>query len=479
LQIALLGAGLGALVGLALGALMVGYFRTLMPLPVWRHAFQLGIFLRAAALGLVLPFVATLYPVWRAVRVAPVDAISTGVRRSRSPMIRFARGGRSGRGHSIGVLPLRNVRRSPRRTVLTALGISAAIAVLLGVIGMIDSFRATADRAHAELVSSSPRRLTISLTAFVPTTAPPVVAVQSSPLVARSATEVDIPATVRQGSTSIDLLVIVGDLDGPIWRPHVADRRHRPGIVLTHKAIQDLGTAVGERVLVRYPRRVGLGYEFVTERLPIVGATSFPLRSLAWMDDGDGLARTNLEGIANVVIVEPRPHVSAGRVERAFFGIEGVASVQPVTSFTDSIKKELDRALGILLIVEGVVLLLALLIAFNTASINADDRAREHATMFAFGLPVRSVVGVEIVESLIVGLIGTATGLAGGYVLLHWLNTSLLPTTVPDIGIVTAVATTTLVLALLMGVVAVAFAPVLTLRKLLRMDIPSTLRVVE
>ena len=32
------------------------------------------------------------------------------------------------------------------------------------------------------------------------------------------------------------------------------------------------------------------------------------------------------------------------------------------------------------------MLLLALLIAFNTASINADERAREEATMFAFGL---------------------------------------------------------------------------------------------
>jgi putative ABC transport system permease protein len=89
------------------------------------------------------------------------------------------------------------------------------------------------------------------------------------------------------------------------------------------------------------------------------------------------------------------------------------------------------------------------------------------------------VIGVEVVESFIIGVIGTAAGLAGGYLLLDWLNRSLLPTTVPDIGIVTAVATSTVVLALLMGVLAVAIAPVLTLRKLLRMDIPSTLRVVE
>ena len=40
-------------------------------------------------------------------------------------------------------------------------------------------------------------------------------------------------------------------------------------------------------------------------------------------------------------------------------------------------------------------------------------------------------------------------------------------------------STSTLLTAVLFGVVAVAVAPVLTLRRLRRMDIPSTLRVME
>ncbi len=479
-QIALLGAAFGALVGLALGALMIGVLRSLAPLPVWRHTFQVGVFLRAAALGIAIPFVATLLPVWRAVRVMPVDAIRTGARagphRARAV---FAHRTTRRSGASLRVLPFRNVIRAPRRTVLTAAGIAAAIAVLIGVIGMVDSFSATVDRAEQELVTRSPRRMTVSLSSFDPVEAAPVVAARTSPLVSRSATQLQLPARARHGSTSIDLLVIVGDLDGEIWRPTVDDRRRGPGIVLTHKAIDDLGLAVGDRVSVRYPRREGLGYRFVTRRLRIVGASPFPLRSLAWMDDDDGLARTNLAGVTNVVIVEPRPGVPTTRVARTLFRVPGVASVQPVTQYADTIRKELDRALGILVVVEVVVLLLALLIAFNTASINADDRAREHATMFAFGLPARAVMTTEVVESLLVGLLGTALGVLGGWLLLRWLVTSLLPGTVPDLGIVTDVATRTLVLAVLMGVIAVAAAPVLTARKLLRMDIPSTLRVVE
>ena len=321
---------------------------------------------------------------------------------------------------------------------MTALGIAASIAVLLGVIGMLDSFYATIDRADAELTSRSPRRLTVALSSFVPDTSPAVIATRESPLVARSTAELRLPGSVASPDASFDLLIVVGDLDGELWRPTVRHRLEEPGIVLAQKALDDLGREVGDRVDVRFPRREGLGYRFVEEPLTIVGVSPLPLRAFAWMDDRDGLERTNLAGITNYVVVEPKPGVDPGQVERAFFPVPGVSAVQPIKEITETLRNELDRAVGILSIVEVAVLLLALLIAFNTASINADDRARQHATMFAFGLPTRSVVGMEVVESLLIGVLGTAIGLLGGWLLLDWLVTSLLPTTLPDLGIVTA-----------------------------------------
>ncbi len=480
-QIALLGAALGALVGLGIGFLMIGVLRDFFPLPVWLHPFQVGPYLRAAALGLLLPFVATVIPVARAVRVAPVDAIQTGARASSRRARRHDSGGARLRlpGRSIGILPFRNVARAPRRTVLTALGIAASIAVLLGVIGMVDSFGATIDAARSELITRSPGRLQVSLSSFASTESPVVAAVRDSPLVAAAEPQLRLPAKVRRAGAEIDLLLTISDLGSNIWHPTAAPIREGPGVVLTAKALADLGVDVGDRVDLRYPRRVGFGYEYVTESVRIRGRSPFPLRSLAWMDDQDGLARTNLAGIANFVVAVPAQGVSAVRIQRELFGVPGIASVQPVTEFADSIEKELDRALGILVIVEGAVLLLALLIAFNTASINADDRARDHATMFAFGLPVRSVAALEVAESLLVGVLGTAIGLGAGWLLLHWMVTSLLPETVPDLGIVTSLAGGTILLALVMGVVVVALAPLLVLRRLVRMDIPSTLRVVE
>ena len=86
---------------------------------------------------------------------------------------------------------------------------------------------------------------------------------------------------------------------------------------------------------------------------------------------------------------------------------------------------------------------------------------------------------LRVVESLIIGVLGTIVGVVAGRLLLEWLLGVLLPSTFPDIGMIVHLSAGTLLTAALFGVVAVALAPVLTLRRLRRMDIPSTLRVME
>ena len=121
------------------------------------------------------------------VRVAPIDAIRTEVVASRGGGLRWL-----GRlplpGGSAGALPTRNVFRQPRRTVMTALGIAASIAVLLGVVGMLDSFAATIDDAGAELAKTAPNRLAVTLSSFDLATSPAVSTARRSPLIRRSHT---------------------------------------------------------------------------------------------------------------------------------------------------------------------------------------------------------------------------------------------------------------------------------------------------
>jgi putative ABC transport system permease protein len=108
-----------------------------------------------------------------------------------------------------------------------------------------------------------------------------------------------------------------------------------------------------------------------------------------------------------------------------------------------------------------------------------DERSREHATMMAFGLPARTVLGITATESVLVGVLGTVTGVAAGYGLLAWLTATTIAGIMPEIGVSAALSAGTVAAANALGTAAVAAAPLFTLRRLRRTDIPATLRVVE
>jgi putative ABC transport system permease protein len=119
------------------------------------------------------------------------------------------------------------------------------------------------------------------------------------------------------------------------------------------------------------------------------------------------------------------------------------------------------------------------LITYNSTSINVDERAREIATMFAFGTPVREVTRMAMLENLITGILGTLVGLGLGYIALVALLTNATQTTMPDLNVTIGLAPSTLVMAVLFGVVVVMLTPLLSIRKMIGMDIPATLRVME
>jgi len=122
---------------------------------------------------------------------------------------------------------------------------------------------------------------------------------------------------------------------------------------------------------------------------------------------------------------------------------------------------------------------LATLIAFLTASINLDARSREHATMFAFGVRVRTALAMAVTESSIIGIVATVLGVAGGIGVLQWMNRALFSSTLPDVGIQVTLEAATVVTVILLGVAAVAIAPLFTARRMRRMDLPGMLRLVE
>jgi putative ABC transport system permease protein len=480
-EIAVLGVAFGLGMGLLAMAAIRPVYTSMLPLPVWHTDFQPSMFLRGAALGFVLPVIATAWPVWRAVRVTPVNAITTthrSVHGGLSPLLRRLRWPRS----TYARMPIGNVLRTPRRTLLTAMGIGAAVTALIATLGMIDSFLDTMSRHDRELLRDHADRVAVSLQGFHQTDAPEIAAIAAQPSVGAVQPVLRFGGRLAaDGKEAVDVFVYVIDLDGEVWAPTLVQGGlppDRAGLVISREAASDLGIGPGSVVTLEHPAPRGAGLELVQDQIMVVAVHPSPFRFAAYIDRSQ-LAALGVPDIVNQLFVLPAAGFTPQDVQRALFGLPQVASVQPVSASSKVLQDSLDEFVGVFRVLELFIFLLALLIAYNATSINTDERAREHATLFAFGLPLRRVLRMDVVEGLVIGLLGTVVGIIAGAAVLQWITTALVGNTMPEIGLDVAISGDTIITALILGVVAVAVAPLLTIRKARRMNIPSTLRVVE
>jgi putative ABC transport system permease protein len=465
-------------VGIFVDHLVGGVLRTYLPLPVWKTGFQAWTFAQGMLIGVAVSFVAIAWPVARAVRVPPVEAIrhtAVAPRGRRHLKIPLA-------GNSIVRMPFRNVMRSARRSLLTALGIAVTMAVLVALLGLVDAIYATIGSARSEIKAGGVSSATVTLDDYALDGAPQVRAIAASPAVAKAQSGLEIGSILHRRSSSFGVLVELLDFRGGIWEPRLRTGRldtERPGVVITAKAAHDLGVAVGDSVTLRHPVRVGVrGYRLVDTALPVLGITNLPARFSVFMDVR-WASLFRLGHVVNELTVVPAHGVSMTQLQRELFRLPGVASVEAPLATVDAVSKQLDELLGVLHAIDAALLVLAGLIAFNASSINFDERAREQATMFAFGLPLAAVMAIAVAESLVTGLLGTLAGIGIGRVVLGWMVTRMLPSIIPDIGIVNVMHWSTALTALVLGAIAVTIAPLMDYRALSTMDIPSTLRVME
>jgi putative ABC transport system permease protein len=481
-EIALAGVALGIPVGLAADAWLAGVMEQFFPLPVVRADFQTQIYVRGALLGLTLPLLAAAIPVRRAVRVTPVEAIRVGARAARSSGLAWLLKDVRLPGGALTNLPLRNVLRTPRRTLMTLLGIGAVVTIVVSLAGVMDSFDATLSASRDEALAGDARRLTVDLAIPARADGAAVRRIARARTVAASQPSLRLASTLVSGERRLDVTLEAIPDARPLWHPTLEAGTlpaARPGLVLARPAATTLHVRIGDRVRVVHPVATGpRSFRLVSTPLPVTGLHRSPLRFLAYTN-APGAAALRVAGLADRVSVVPAAGRTPDDVKAELLRLPSVTAVQGAAATTDAVDQRMEQFNEILLITVAIAAAMALLIAFNAASINGDERAREHATMFAHGITPRRVVRGNVAEALIVGLLGTAVGILAGHGLLNWIITTNMPKTMPDIGTLTSVSALTYVLALFAGTIAVAAAPLLTLRRLRRTDIPATLRVVE
>ncbi len=421
-QIAILGVVLGIVLGLVIGEIFADWLQDIMPMPVFNDPFQVGIFSQAALLGILLPFAATLLPVWRAVRVPPVDAIKTGYLVSKGGGLAPLLARVPVPGKSFTQMPLRNLLRAPRRTMLTLLGVGMAITTLVAMLGMLDSILITVDDAEDEFLKDKPDRIMITLNTFYPLDSSQFSTIQSMPELSETLPALQVAGELKHGDEKLEVSIELMDLNNALWTPTIDEGERptaeKPGILINQKAAHDLGVEPGDTITVKHPFREGLfSFRMVEAEMIVRGIHANPLRFVTYMDISQA-GSMGLENTANTLYVNPAQGVSQGDVQHLMFEQPGVSSVKTIASFTRSVKDMMELLAGFMYIVAGAAMVLAFLIAFNSTSINVDARAREIATQFAFGLPIRTVTRMAMLENLVTGIQGTLFGLGFGFVVL-------------------------------------------------------------
>jgi putative ABC transport system permease protein len=480
-QIAVLGMVLGAILGLLINQPLASELNKLMPLPYLDSSFQTDLYLRSAFIGLLIPFMAVLYPIWRAVRVAPVDAIQTGYLVSKGGGLAPLLARIPLPGSSFTLFPVRNLSRGVRRTVMTILGLSIAIVVLVAVIGMIDTFYETLAVGRAEIEQDAPERTMVVFDDFYPLSGSLVSGITANDRVAQAVPAIVLPGELSATQT-FDVFIQMMELDNDLWTPTLergGTHAEGPGILINEKAARDLGVDVGDSLTLRHPYREGeYAWRMAQTEVKVMGIHRDILRVTAYMDLKDATIM-NLEGVVNSLQVNPVAGVDVKDLHRAISQTAGVATVRQPAAAMVAIEGFLDQYLGIFLVLQLIVLVMAFLIAFNTTRTNMEERQRDIATMFAFGTRVRTVIRMAIVENLVTGVLGTALGVGLGWLVLNTSLKGMFESDAPELDAIFTLAPGTFGWAVLIGVVVVAVTPVFLTRRLVKMDIPSTLRVIE
>lgn len=481
-EIAILGTLFGAALAVWISDAFAGVFKSYLPLSVWTDPFTIERYLPAATIAFLIPFLAIIWPVWRAVRVQPVEAIRVNDRSAKGGMVRAATRIHLP-GGSIAQMPWRNTSRTPRRTLLAVIGLAAVIGAMVALLGIVDTYGTTIDRNRSELAGDAPSRMKVTLDGLHPTDSAEVRSIEDNPGVQRAAPRLDVPVQLgAPGSEPIAAVVTIAPTTGSLWQPSYTEGRAPRGadeIAIAPKAAEDLGVSVGDEVTVRAAGRTAGGE--TTEQslaLKVTGLTGDPFRAFAF--GSPALAgQLGLAGTTNALSIIPEPGVDVGDLQRSLAANPIVVATRSVTADADALADQVEQFSSVIQVAAFATFMLAVLMAFNLASISIEERRREFATMFAYGMPVRRALGIAIGENLIIGVLATALGIAIGELTIGWFISELFSDTWPELGLVQNLSNGTLLTAVLAGVLAVSVAPLLLARRLTRMDVPSTLRVVE
>lgn len=366
------------------------------------------------AIGVVVSILAALVPALHASRMLPAHAMRPP-RPSTGPLARAARHLRAPLSIEMAV---RDLLGRPLRSFATALGVAAALVVVLATGGLLDSMRTT---FHATFHDARVGDLRVDLAAPSAEAATQIAAI---PGVTRVEGLVVAPAALTahghtvealvQGLADGATLVRSVDSDGSLVPP-------QPGsIVLPRGVAKTLHVTRGDRVDARFLLQTSAGPRFAAATLPISGFADAVLGPVATMRRDD-LARTlQLDGAVSTLALAIDATRSA-ELRSALAARPDVVRVED----TAGVRARMTELMSLGWVMLGAMLLfgsvLAAAILFSTATLGVLERRRDLATLRALGRTQRELIVALTLEHALIALAGIAIGIPAARMITRYL----------------------------------------------------------
>jgi putative ABC transport system permease protein len=264
---------------------------------------------------------------------------------------------------------------------------------------------------------------------------------------------------------------------------YVAGRRPANGteVSLDKAAADDAGLKLGDEVRVAGERRART-YRLVG--LTELGGASFGGASIAQLTLPQAQLVTDMRGRFNQISVASEPGVTAdvlrARIERVVPpSVRVETGTQNANRQSRQIRSDLSFLPTFLLVFAGIALVVGAFVIFNTFSITVAQRIREFGMLRTIGASRRQILRAVLGEALLVGILASGLGLAGGLGFATAIEAIFravgvgLPTTSP------VFQTRTIVVALLIGVVVTLVASMVPAIRSTQVPPMAALREVE
>lgn len=408
----LLATALGCAAGVLLGYQFAGAYVRELLIPFVTLRVNGWVPATAVVLGLAAALLACLLPARRAAGFRPAEAMRPFLS-NRAPRLR-GRTGPHSRTPLMLRMALRNLGRQPLRTAGSVTGVLAALVLLVGTGGMMDSTSRLLDLALEE----GPRYDLRADFSLLQPASQLNAAVRTIDGVKAVETILCLPVQVRRagGGAAESTVAEILPLESPLLQVLATNGRSLTAgareVVLAESIAHQLGVGVGDEVELvqsasgrKITRTVGaLSGTFLTEPVALFGP--------------EAGAEFGVPELASTVLVRVAPDRTAD-VRAALAKLPGATRLTAMPQ----LRRQINELMGLAYVIIGMLFgsgaVLAGCVLFNTVTMSVTERRRELATMRADGHSMRSITGVITLENLATGVVGAALGLPLGVLVLR------------------------------------------------------------